>query len=125
MIFAAAILRKLGETSIELTSEDIAAVPLDRVKFSVGKDDTVTIHIEREPNPDQGELPLARDTTRIPACDLTDDELQGEFQRVCNLIDGFGSDKDFEGHGGSPGEWMHERINEIETEAKRRGAPLT
>ena len=59
MIFAAAILRKLGETSIELTSEDIAAVPLDRVSFSVGAGDIVTIRIDPEPNPDQGELPLA------------------------------------------------------------------
>ncbi len=34
-------------------------------------------------------------------------------------------DPEFEGHSGSPGEWMIERMDELETELKRRGATVS
>lgn len=58
---------------------------------------------------------------RIPARDLNDDELAAHKADMHRRIDDFFSDDEFEGHGGSPGEWMFERLNEIETEEKRRG----
>jgi len=85
------------------------------------------------PNPSpksecEGGSPVeGRDTTRLDASDLTDDELRAEQGRVEKLWDSmFESDEDgevFEGRGGSPGEWMQERMDEIATEQARRSLP--
>lgn len=58
MMFAAAILAKLGESSITLTKDDLCAVPFDRIEFSVqGVAEEVTIRIVPEAgDPDQGDL---------------------------------------------------------------------
>jgi hypothetical protein len=65
-----------------------------------------------------------RDPTRLPAKELTDRELVAEQTRVEKLWDSmFEPDEDgevFEGHCGSPGEWMSERMDEIATEQARR-----
>ena len=64
-----------------------------------------------------------RDTTRLPARDLSAAEITREIGRVSELWDEMSADDEFEGHGGSPGEWMIERLDELETEQKRRPAP--
>lgn len=46
------------------------------------------------------------------------DALEGKWRSLRD-------DPDFEGHGGSPGEWMVERMDELETEMKRRRAAGT
>lgn len=55
-----------------------------------------------------------------PARSMTDDELTAELARVEKLWTDMRTDPEFEGHGGSPGEWMVERMDEIETEKRRR-----
>lgn len=54
---------------------------------------------------------------------MTAAQLRGELAKLGKKWDAFrnGGDED-EGHGGSPGEWMVERMGEIETEQKRRKA---
>jgi hypothetical protein len=49
---------------------------------------------------------------------MTDVELTAEYDSMWGLWDT--SREDEEGHSGSPGEWIMERIDEIETEQKRR-----
>ena len=68
-----------------------------------------------------------RDPCRLPARDLTDAELVVEQTRVEKLWDEMHepdpeTGEEFEGHGGSPGEWMVERMDEIATEQSRRAA---
>jgi len=53
-----------------------------------------------------------------PASELTDAELVSEEYRLGILWDSIRDDD--EGHGGSPGEWVYERLDEIEAEQKRR-----
>lgn len=66
------------------------------------------------------------DITKLSAKHLTDQELIAEQTRVEKLWDSmFEPDEDgevFEGRGGSPGEWMVERMDEIATEQRRRSA---
>lgn len=52
---------------------------------------------------------------------MTDTELAAEFSALRAQWDAFIAAED-DGHGGSPGEWMVERIGELETEEKRRKA---
>jgi hypothetical protein len=54
-----------------------------------------------------------------PAVSLTDEEIARELVELGSRWDAFRSSDD-EGHGGSPGEWMVERMDELETEQKRR-----
>lgn len=54
-----------------------------------------------------------------PARLMTDDELSAELERVGKQWDELRSDPELAG-GGSPGEWMVERMDEIETEKRRR-----
>ncbi len=57
-----------------------------------------------------------------PASVLTDEQIATELETLEREWDEFRADT--EGHSGSPGEWMVERMNELETEQKRRtGAP--
>ena len=51
---------------------------------------------------------------------MTDDQIAAEMKRLGDEFDDMHSDPDFEGHGGSPGEWMIERIDELKTERRRR-----
>lgn len=55
-----------------------------------------------------------------PATALTDDEIARELD---DLEARWKTSRrgDDEGHGGSPGEWIVERMDELETEQKRRG----
>lgn len=55
------------------------------------------------------------------ARDMTATELVAEHTRLCLAWDELRSDPELAG-GGSPGEWMIERIGEIETEQRRRSA---
>jgi len=57
-----------------------------------------------------------------PARTMTDLAIAAELRRLGRQWDTLG--RDTEGHGGSPGEWMVERMGELETEQKRRKAPL-
>ncbi len=52
---------------------------------------------------------------------MTDAEIASELESLGKKWDAF-RDSDDEGHGGSPGEWMVERMGELETEQKRRSA---
>ena len=52
---------------------------------------------------------------------MTDAELKSELASLVAEWDELHSDPDDEGHGGSPGEWLVERMGEIEHEQKRRG----
>lgn len=64
-----------------------------------------------------------RDTTQLPARDLTDAELANELARVDELWTELKADlEESGGHGGAPGEWMVERMDEIATEQSRRAA---
>ncbi len=58
----------------------------------------------------------------LPAKDLTDDQIRSEIERIGKLWDDMMSNPEFEGHGGSPGEWMIERLMELETARDRRAA---
>ena len=53
------------------------------------------------------------------ASEMTDAGIVIELQELENQWDAFVKSDD-EGHGGSPGEWMIERMGELETEQKRR-----
>lgn len=70
-----------------------------------------------------------RNPSRLPARDLTDGELAVELARVERRWDRLhepDEDGGVCGHGGSPGEWMVERMDEITTEQSRRlRSPLT
>ena len=57
-----------------------------------------------------------------PARDMDDAELESTLAEVGDVFDDFC--QKCEGMAGSPGEWMVERINELETELKRRFGPL-
>lgn len=59
---------------------------------------------------------------KLPTSKLTNSEIVSEFERVSKLWDDLFNDSDFEGHSGSPGEWMMERLNELETEQNKRAA---
>jgi hypothetical protein len=54
-----------------------------------------------------------------PARQMTDDELSAELLAIEKQWDEFCREIG-DGHGGSPGEWMVERMDEIETEKRRR-----
>jgi hypothetical protein len=76
-------------------------------------------------NPKQvkaGSAPAA--TPEIKPPQMTNAELRAEIERLDAQFLASRSGDDA-GHCGSPGEWMYERINELETELKRRGAPAT
>lgn len=62
-----------------------------------------------------------RDPTKLPAHVLTDEELDIQEKRIGTLWEDLRSDEEFDGHGGSPGEWMVERLDEIYTERRLRG----
>lgn len=53
-----------------------------------------------------------------PAKEMTDVEIAAETLDLENKWDIF--HRGFDGHGGSPGEWMFERMDELEAERKRR-----
>jgi hypothetical protein len=75
------------------------------------------------PSPQASQAGKERDPTRLPCRDLTDDELNAEEKRVGGAWDDFieqTRDPNYEGHAGSPGEWMDERLCEIATEQDRR-----
>ena len=55
------------------------------------------------------------------AQDLTDTEIATELTVLGARWTAF-QQADNEGHGGSPGEWMVERLGELETEQTRRAA---
>lgn len=57
-----------------------------------------------------------------PTAHMSDRQLQEDLTRHCLLWDQQAADK--EGHSGSPGEWIVERLDELRTEAKRRGIVL-
>jgi hypothetical protein len=56
-----------------------------------------------------------------PATALTDDQISSELSSLETKWKASRS-SDEEGHGGSPGEWMVERMDELETEQRRRAA---
>jgi transposase len=59
-----------------------------------------------------------------PAKSMTDEELGSALCDIVADIERFHAlPADDKEHGGSPGEWMYERLNEIETEATRRFMP--
>lgn len=53
-----------------------------------------------------------------PASALSDEEIAAELDELGKKWDA--SFADDEGHSGSPGEWMVERMDELETEQRRR-----
>jgi hypothetical protein len=56
----------------------------------------------------------------VPARNMTDEEISAELKSLGDQWDEFQASDD-EGHGGSPGEWMVERMGELEQEQKKRG----
>jgi hypothetical protein len=60
----------------------------------------------------------------MPANALPSSALAAELEQLARKWDRLMSDE-FDGHGGSPGEWMVERMDEIETELRRRSATST
>lgn len=67
--------------------------------------------------------PAVRDPSKLPASELTNPELIAEHASRCAEWDAFFT-PDFEGHGGSPGEWLAERIGELDQEVARRGGTI-
>lgn len=57
-----------------------------------------------------------------PAARLSDAEISKELQALGEQWDEFRKDLGDDGYGGSPGEWMVERIDELETEQRRRAS---
>lgn len=55
-----------------------------------------------------------------PARLMSDDDLKTELQSLGERWDSFRASVSDEGMAGSPGEWMTERMDEIETEQRRR-----
>lgn len=55
-----------------------------------------------------------------PIAEMSDEELRAELDRAGEEFDALFDEMD-DGHAGSPGEWLYERIDEIETAMKRRG----
>lgn len=55
-----------------------------------------------------------------PATRMTDKEIAAELETLGDRWDAFRSDLSDEGMAGSPGEWMVERMGELEQEQKRR-----
>lgn len=55
-----------------------------------------------------------------PARNLDEADLFAELAEVERKWDDYFSDPDFEGHSGSPGEWMAERMDELRAEIGRR-----
>ena len=67
--------------------------------------------------------PADRDPSKLPAGDLTDEELAAEEKSVGKAWDDLSeSMQEDGGRGGSPFEHLSERLNEIETEKQRRAA---
>lgn len=56
-----------------------------------------------------------------PARECTDDELHTELIAICHKWD---RGEYCQERGGSPGEWIVERIDELETEFRRRKIPI-
>lgn len=54
-----------------------------------------------------------------PAAEMTDKEIETELEKLGDQWSDLRSDPDA-GHAGSPGEWMYERMDELETERKKR-----
>lgn len=54
---------------------------------------------------------------------MTDAAIAAELESLGKRWDEFRADIDDEGMSGSPGEWMVERMDELETEQKRRREP--
>lgn len=73
---------------------------------------------------------VAIDITDMEGREVTDAKTMTREQLIAALDlmgdqwDAFRSDID-EGHGGSPGEWMVERMDELETELRRRQTEAT
>lgn len=55
---------------------------------------------------------------KVPARELTDAQLQSEFASARASFERRGE------HGGSPGEWAHERMEEIDLEVSRRSTVM-
>jgi hypothetical protein len=51
---------------------------------------------------------------------MTDEAIAAELVKLDREFTAMRTDPEFEGHGGSPGEWMVERMDELETEKARR-----
>lgn len=51
---------------------------------------------------------------------MSDDEIRQELDQIGKDFVASRADPEFDGHCGSPGEWMYERIGELETELRRR-----
>ena len=155
----AAILHKLGETSITISSEDLQNLPVGQIEATgdpfggavtyafrqvrdTGQDDLLHEPVPAPPPIAEDPMPQTRVTLsppaphpplhiegsilsldKIAARGLSDDQLRSEYESVCNRWDSL-KDEDL-ARGGSPLESMSERIEEIETEAKRRGVALT
>lgn len=155
----AAILHKLGETSITISAEDLKSLPPGHVEsYGDPFNGTMTYRFRKydHADPDQQELPLAehvtgeprphttvattsatnattsatnataaepgdRDPSKLPAGELTDEELAAEEKSVGKAWDDLSeSMQEDGGRGGSPFEHLSERLNEIETEKQRR-----
>lgn len=58
------------------------------------------------------------------ASEMSDMEMQDDFTEHCHLFDEVFSNKDGREGTGSLGEWIVERLDELRTEAKRRGLTL-
>jgi hypothetical protein len=71
-------------------------------------------------DPGAAGTPIRPNAPALPAKALLDHEIAHEIRRIGKEWDDMFADPDFEGHSGSPGEWMVERLNELETEQERR-----
>ena len=82
--------------------------------------------IQENPNPgpmsDHPSYPAPprADPASLPAKSLLDYEIEREIAATGALLDSMFSDPETDGHCGSPGEWMIERLDELETEKARR-----
>lgn len=64
-----------------------------------------------------GELPW-----NYPVASMSDEVMRSQYAKHCAKIDEFEAAPDEDkAHGGSPGEWMYERVMEFDTEAAKRG----
>lgn len=55
---------------------------------------------------------------------MTETDIRAEIKQLRHQFNSMRDDPEFDGHGGSPGEWMDERIGELEHELKLRGVEI-
>lgn len=120
--------RAIARACLEAALLSPQAAPVEQGEVTMLADqDWLARHVATDPDVCVEAGAPVRNTDRLPAKHLTDAELIVEQTRVEKLWDSLhepDEDGEISGRGGSPGEWMVERMDEIATEQARRASAL-